>query len=268
MGLHEITWSNKYPAVFCTLGPVKEEWGDAVMAFTHQYWRTVWAYDPAYTPRLKFEISNTGYPHFHLALMFACPTPDKRPKFRMFWKKMRAMLSTTYGNHAKPPGYSHEKGYSFRLFAVPCTQHVNSKILHGGALMDHYLDEPTKEKSIDGQNFTIELDGFNAYDHIAQSDPEVREAKNKWFLKYNRLLAKGVDLPPLDMLNTIPHGCSHDHMINSWATSTLNPKNGPGTDAWKRRHSRVRITRAWYLEELTPPSGERAKGVGGKGRQK
>ena len=45
----------------------------------------------------------------------------------------------------KPTGYAKEKEFSFRMFAVPTTQTLNAKVLRGAALINHYLENPTKQ---------------------------------------------------------------------------------------------------------------------------
>lgn len=209
-----------YPCVFGTIGPAREEWGDAIMQFTHKFWQAKAVYE--WAPILKFETGNDGYPHFHIALAFSI-----RQSMGLYWKGMRKFLSVEYAND-KPKHYNPETGYSFRLFAVPTTgQQFNTKVLRGRKLVEHYLDEPTKEKSTDGKHYTLELEGFNAYKHIEEEpDEEIREKKRKWLLKYQKLVHKGVDLPPLDLLQNVPHGCiDMDQFASRWQNGPLHPKN-------------------------------------------
>lgn len=170
MPLHAISLELKYAFVFGTIGPVKEEWGDAITQYIDSFWkgRAVLSYN-----RLKFEVSNTGYPHFHLALQFT-----DRQRYGMFVRHLQNFLGKQF-KHDKPAGYGREKQFSVRLFNVPCTEVVNGKQLRGVALVDHYLDNPTKEKSTDGQNYSIEFDGLNVAEEIRDWRTDAQHLENR-----------------------------------------------------------------------------------------
>lgn len=174
MGLLPIAIGNKYAMVFGTIGPVQEEWGREILEWIDAYWRKTAVYDPDYPPRLKFEVSNTGYPHFHLGLSF-----QDRQKYALFCKHLRARLAKM----PKPVGYDPKVGYSVRLFAVPCVQEINGTKLRGGALIDAYLDNPVKEKSTAGASLSVEFEGFNAYAFIKECKSEELIERYKTFLK-------------------------------------------------------------------------------------
>ena len=157
MPLYAIKPTKSYRIVFGTIGPVEEEWGQDILEFTDQYWRSRGSiYDPAFPPRLKFELSNDGYPHFHIGLAFQVKTGVV---------KYATAIRKYLAKRPKPARYSKEKGYSCRLFAVPAKSPDHDTGLYGTALINKYLDSPTKEKSTEGKNFTINLDsnGFNAH---------------------------------------------------------------------------------------------------------
>ena len=153
MPLKAINPESKYSCTFSTLGPVKEEWAPDILEWVRLYWVKVVS-EPG-MPRLKFETSNTGYPHFHLGMMFV-----DRQKYRMFIKELQKYMRRYKDD--KPTNYKKEKDFSFRMFAVPVVETHNAKVLRGAALIHHYLDNPTKEKSTEGGNFEVEIEGFNA----------------------------------------------------------------------------------------------------------
>lgn len=161
MGLPSVNLLNPYPCTLSTLGPAKEEWGPDIIEWITKYWqkRAITKTDP----RLKFETSNDGYTHFHLALYF-----EKRQKYAMFTKDLQKYMRK-YKND-KPPGYDKNKEFSFRMYAVPTVETHNAKVLRGSDLINAYLENPTKEKSTEGGNFIMEIDGFNGLQHI----------KDKW----------------------------------------------------------------------------------------
>ena len=152
MPLPACNLENKYACVFGTIGPAKEEWGKPITDRIYEYWRGKAIVDYL---RVKFETSNTGYPHMHVGLMFT-----SQQRMAMFVRQLQNFMWAKYKDD-KPTGYAREKQYSVRLFNVPCMESVNDKVLRGTKLIDHYLDEPTKEKCVDGTNYTIEFDGFS-----------------------------------------------------------------------------------------------------------
>lgn len=155
MGLPKCDPLQKYTHTFWTIGPAQEDWGPFIIQFTDEYWRTRASYDMDNPPRLKFETSNDGYKHFHLGLCLL-----DRQKWKHFANCLNAFLMRTYPRD--PPTL----GYSVTAFRVPA-QKVGALTLKGSALVNHYLDNPTKLKPTDGSNFTIELsDDWNIYRHI------------------------------------------------------------------------------------------------------
>lgn len=220
MPLKAITMTNKYSCVFGTIGPVKEEWGPDVLTWVNAFWAQRAVYASDYPARLKFETSNEGYPHFHIGVML-----QERTKFNMFVTRLQKFL--VQYKKDKPNGYDKNKEFSVRLFAVPTVETHNRRVLRGKALIDHYLDEPTKEKSVDGGNWQIEVEGFNAARHIEQEeDTVVQNKKRRWLAKYHKLVANGHDLPPLELLQNVPHGCQDfDQFVSRWVNGPLNPKN-------------------------------------------
>ena len=68
MPLQPIVITQKYTSVFGTIGPCVESWGDEIFRYVQEYWKQCSSQDGF--PRLKFEMSNEGYPHFHIGLMF------------------------------------------------------------------------------------------------------------------------------------------------------------------------------------------------------
>jgi hypothetical protein len=219
MPLKAINLEQKYPCVLGTIGPAKEEWGSAILEFVDAFWKGQAIYSSSLPPRLKFETSNEGYPHFHIGLMF-----QDRQKFRMFVKKLQTFMSRYKKD--KPHGYDKAKEFSIRLFAVPCSETVNQKILRGPDLINHYLDNPTKEKSIEGGNYEIELEGFNISKFIEEADPVYDKAElRKYVIKYQK---SKLELPPLD--DKIGPGmiCNRpglEGVATRWLYSRLNPKN-------------------------------------------
>lgn len=219
MPLQAINLDNKYSSVFGTIGPAREEWGDGILTHINAYWQSFATYKADFLPRLKFETSNEGYPHFHIALMF-----QERTKYREFIKSLQKYMSQFKKD--KPTGYDKTKEFSIRLFSVPIKESVNSKVLRGADLINHYLDNPTKEKSTDGNNFTLELEGFNAYACIEAVKDELEQAAMRaWLKKYHKLKSQGVDLPPLLSHVAIHNMPCFKHMETSWKYSRLNPKN-------------------------------------------
>ena len=212
MPLHPISLKQGYVCVFGTLGPVKEEWGDDILQFIDHFWKNKAIM--AMAPRLKFEVSDDKqYPHFHLGLMFI-----DRQKYAMFIRAVQKFMSGKYKNE-KPSGYSKEKGFSFRLFAVPYNEDVRGIRLTGKKLIDHYLDEPTKEKSTDGKNYTIELTGFNVaaeVKRLTERDPEYGDKLKKWLSKFAKYKWGEYGSPPLDkrFLGNLPN---LDHVNKHWA---------------------------------------------------
>lgn len=218
MPLPPINLEQKYASVFGTVGPVREEWGDAILQFVHRFWKDRAIYSSALPPRLKFEVGNDGYPHFHIGLMF-----QERQRYGMFVKKLQTFMSSYKKD--KPNGYVKSKEFSIRLFAVPCTETVNQRILRGADLVNHYLDNPTKEKSTDGQNYQIELEGFNLPKFLEEVESDDKDDMRTYALKYQKFKRP---LPPLDerfgpgMLWNRP---GLDRLADRWNASPLNPEN-------------------------------------------
>lgn len=178
MPLQAINLAYKYQSVFGTIGPVKEEWGEVTLQWIDQYWRKEGAgYQTM--PRLKYEVGNDGYQHFHIALYF-----QERQRFGMFVKRLQQWLGKMYKADLK-----REKEFSVRLFALPIKEDVNGVTLKGEALVNHYLDNPTKMKSTDGNNYTIELTGFNVHEYLKE-----HPHKAAWYKQYSRHAAT---LPPI-----------------------------------------------------------------------
>lgn len=168
MPLQAITLDNKYDTVFGTVGPAKQDWGQDIAEYIEGWWK---GRDIVKYHRIKFETSNTGYPHFHFGLQLA-----SRNKFRMFVRQLQDFLCKKYKDD-KPTGYARDKQFSVRVFAVPCKEVHGSNVVRGTALIDKYLDDPTKEKDTGGGNFVIEHDGYNAALDIAQWHKAARDAQ-------------------------------------------------------------------------------------------
>lgn len=168
MPLQAINIDNKYDTIFGTIGPVRQEWGQAITDWIEAWWK---GRDLLKYFRLKYEVSNTGYPHFHVGIQFTA-----RQKFRMFIRELQKFLLQYKDN--KPTGYASrsEIGFSVRLFAVPCKEQHGTRVLRGTALIDKYLDDPTKEKRTDGGNFVIEHEGYNVTADIADWHKAARDA--------------------------------------------------------------------------------------------
>lgn len=217
MPLKAINLTTPYPCILGTIGPAKEEWGEVILQFVNDYWKDKAVYHHTMPPRIKFEVSDDkSYPHFHIGLMFT-----ERQKYAMFVRKLQQFMKQFAKD--KPKGYDQDKEFSIRLFAVPCTEQVNQNILRGADLINHYLDNPTKEKSTDGKNFQVELTGFNISRFISTlADPEVA---SKYAIKYKK---SKLELPPLDekygplMLANRPN---LEGVAQRWRYSRLNPAN-------------------------------------------
>jgi len=206
MPLLPINLVNKYATVFGTLGPVREEWGDDILAFIHQFWKGRALVNYC---RLKFEKGQDGYPHMHLALMLA-----ERTTMRMFIKQVQKYMHKYQSD--KPSGYQNDKQFSFRLFAVPCKEGEKS----GKRLMDSYLDEPVKQKDIGGGNFIIEheFDVGSYIDSWKEKAPDFVPAMVKWVKKYHLCERRGMVLPPLspDLVDNCPDlpSCAERYMYH------------------------------------------------------
>lgn len=159
MGLPPINLAQPYPAIFASLGPVKPDWLPDILNFIHEYWTGRAIYHPDMPPRIKFETSNLGYPHCHVAIMWT-----SRQYLAIFNRRVQKYMQRY--KHVKPAGYSKELDFSFRMYQVPITELIGNRSLRGAALVNHYLDNPTKCKSTDGVNHTIELTDFNAGAYI------------------------------------------------------------------------------------------------------
>jgi len=182
MPLQAINLRQPYSCTLSTLGPAKEAWGSDICEWITQYWSKKALSQPGF-PRLKFETSNEGYPHFHLALMFT-----DRQKYATFTKDLQKYMLKYKDD--KPSGYAKEKQFSFRMFAVPTSETHNAKVLRGAALITHYLENPTKEKSTEGGNFVMEIEGFNAMQHIADLQAEAD--------RYKAIIAAGTMFPEIE----------------------------------------------------------------------
>lgn len=176
MPLFPVTdWDQRQKCVFATIGPVLEEWGPAIIAWINAYWHGKHPFSAP--PRLKYEVSNDGYCHFHLGLPFA----DRGTTIGMFNKRLARYLNTTY---TKPKWGDPTKGFSVRFFRVPHSEAG----LHGVQIIDKYLDHPTKFKSTEGGNFVLELDGFNAHEFLSHHPEAI-----PYWRKYSN---SKLDLPP------------------------------------------------------------------------
>lgn len=160
MPLLPINITQRYRAVFGTIGPVEETWLPSVLSHIDSYCREHFTYDCQYPPKLKFEIGDTGYPHFHLGMFF-----KDREKYGMFIKRLQQYLLTL---SRRPDG----KAYSVRLFAVPLKQNTKCGTLVGPALVEHYLHYPTKIKSTDGVHDQVDLAEWSPYYSISTSNDE------------------------------------------------------------------------------------------------
>jgi len=152
----------KYHSGLTTIGPAREEWGEDLIKWIMAFWQKTGVVWEA-APRLKFEISDDKkYPHFHLGEKSVAQKP-----YAAFVKQLQKYMSKY--QKAKPPGYAKDSKFSIRCYAVPCSQTTirSSKVLRGMDLINHYLDVPTKEKDVGGGNFVLEVEGFNATEHIA-----------------------------------------------------------------------------------------------------
>lgn len=234
MPLHPVNLAQKYPATLSTIGPAREEWGDAILEFVHDFWKNQYLFDVGF-PRLKFEVSNDGYPHFHLALMFAVPSHNKAPKYAMFARRMKNFLRA-YQADKRSLGYDPKTELSFRMYAVPVVETHNAKVLRGAALMHHYLDTPTKEKSTDGKDFTIELDGFNVAQYLAERNLWVKAMQSE-LDTFGHIVRDHVFIPPptrpvnwhslsygRDAQEHIDELTAHLNEINTWVCKFLKLK--------------------------------------------
>lgn len=171
----------KYTCTLSTIGPVREEWGpeilDWIIAFFHKF-GVVWEFKP----RLKFETSDTGYPHFHLG-----ERSVNLKTYGGFISQLQKYMRKF--KDVKPTGYAHDKDFSIRVFRVPIVETHNSKVLRGKDLIQHYLDSPTKEKSTEGGSWTMEIPGFDPEGFISAFGAEAQARMNKYLSKYRRYAA-------------------------------------------------------------------------------
>ena len=193
MPLPDMPMKHDRQCLFATIGPAREEWGEDIHAFVVAFWTRRVHFHHTMQPRLKFEVGDKkGYNHFHLGVYLARPT-----KWQSFLNALKKHMRK-YQNE-KPPGYNRSKGFSICFFAVPCSQTINSRILRGADLINHYLDNPTKQKCTDGGNWQLHLAGFSV-SHFAEHfrAGEEKEAMLKYAQKYLNFEEKHGKLPPLD----------------------------------------------------------------------
>lgn len=176
----------KYYSCMTTIGPVKEEWAGDLLKWVMAFWQksgVVWEAPP----RLKFEISDDKkYPHFHLG-----EKSVRRKPYAAFVNQLQVYMKKY--KDEKPSGYDKKVGFSITPFIVPCSEKTASsaKVLRGMALIDHYLDNPTKEKDTGGGNYVLEVVGFNAAEYIANEraeiaqlgDPEIVDKHTREYIK-------------------------------------------------------------------------------------
>lgn len=198
---------NKHPCTLTTIGPAKEEWGQEIVQVVHDFWTSkgvVW--DMA--PRVKFETSADGYPHFHLGERSTRRKPTGVVGMLNLLKKHMLKYKDD-----KPPGYDPEKGYSIAIYQVPISETISSKVLRGSALINAYLDHPTKEKPTEGGNFVMEIADYDPDAHVRELRQdfddslgclyEAGRAKRRyddasaWLRKY-RIRARKEPLMPID----------------------------------------------------------------------
>lgn len=157
MPLKAINPAYRYKAIFGTIGPVREKWIEPTLAWIDSYCRQHFTYRAEYPPRLKFEIGDTGHPHFHLGMFFR-----DREKFAMFNRRLQIFLRTL------PDQIQQGREYSVRLFSVPEGENLTGGACRGPALVDHYFDSPTKIKDTLGASAQVFLCGWNPYTEIAE----------------------------------------------------------------------------------------------------
>ena len=208
MPLQACNLALKQECVLGTLIPAKEEWVQPISDWCNAYLKAE-GYIVEYF-RAKFEVSNTGAPHIHVGIKFF------RKEMAMFVRRLQKFMWAQF-KHDKPPGYSRDTHYSVRFYKVPCVESVHHKVLHGTKVIDHYLDEPTKEKCVDGENYTLEFDGFNiAAEILSWRDETARgplrdapgdeyhavraaaaDRQEAYVKKYRAAQKRGVELPEL-----------------------------------------------------------------------
>jgi len=153
-----------------TFSPVLEEWGPTVLEFIVDYFDKLGYLRHPGFPIVKFEIADdSGLPHFHIADGYL-----DRKKLHMFIKRFSVWINRTFDKQATKHG-AMDKGFSFRVFKVPYRETHNANVLRGKQLIDHYLYSPTKLKSTDGANYTLELTGWSVSTYLAARKARIDE---------------------------------------------------------------------------------------------
>lgn len=197
----------RHPAVLVTIGPARDHWGPDLLAYILAFWLGKALISLC---RLKFETSNDGYMHFHLALMAVMN--GRGPPMTKFDRALHKYMDKL--RPFKPAGYDKAKHFSIAFYKVPITETLNTRILRGADLVNHYLDNPTKVKSTEGGNYQLVLEGFNTAYYLTEERRLAKLAESedprqssrvlakctqweRWARKYY-LYAKTHDMPPLD----------------------------------------------------------------------
>lgn len=160
--------NQKTPMWFSTFSPALEEWGPTILEYVTQYFAKLGYLRLVGFPIVKYEISDDkGLPHFHIADGYL-----DRHKLHKFIKDFARWANSTFDKRLTNHG-DMEKGFSFKVFKVPFRQTINANVLRGKALIDHYLTSPTKLKSTDGANYTLELTGWSIATYLAAQKAEI-----------------------------------------------------------------------------------------------
>lgn len=163
----------KNSACFATISPACEDWGPAILQYHHSHWTSQGAISVDSMPRVKFEIGPQGSPHIHIGDVW-----HTRHLLGRYLKSLTAFIRETYDS-LKPDFGDRNKGISVQLYLVPTKEEIGSRVLRGASLINTYLDNPKKEKSTDGGNFTLDITDWTLGSHLsfvqslAKSDPDI-----------------------------------------------------------------------------------------------
>jgi len=158
----------KTPMWFSTFCPALEEWGPIILDYVNDWFHKAGYIRLPGFPIVKFEISDDkGLPHFHIADGYT-----DRHKLHKFIKEFKKWSNRTFDKQLTKHG-DMDKGFSFRVFRVPYRQTINSNVLRGKQLIDHYLTAPTKLKSTDGEFYTLELTDWSVSTYLADKKAEI-----------------------------------------------------------------------------------------------
>jgi len=170
--------NQKTPMWFSTFSPALEEWGPTILEYVTDYFTKLGYLRLVGFPIVKYEISDDkGLPHFHIADGYL-----DRHKLHKFIKEFARWANRTFDKHLTKHG-DMSKGFSFRVFKVPHRQTINSNVLRGKALIDHYLTSPTKVKSTEGANYTLELTDWSVTTYLADEKARLDEMPDDDYCK-------------------------------------------------------------------------------------